>query len=424
MRPYHTAKLVLAAAFGLSAAGTARAQAPAPVSAPPQHTNWSGPYVGAMVGRRNTQDAERAISTELDVLQTTGSVVTGYNWQYGPLVAGIEGEISRNGSSAAAGGRHTNAIAKARFGFSVGPALLYVTRGVSWTRDYGAETRYYTIFDQELVRQNTPMSGRAFGGGAELMLSSALAIRGEVQYVDYGSRTITFPPKGYFPEFNGRVNYSDVTMQVGVVYRPNALGGPAPVSPSMAASWQGAYVGVQGGVALRNPTIDTIPRSSFSGWQGIVYSEEQRTLVRGGHAGHLWQFGSMILGAEGTYDVGEHNRRSQMLLGRLGFAHQSTLYYASAGIGRTTASLNEVRQNERIDANHIGAVFGLGLETRLSSALSLRLQALLFAGNRQTYNFNGRWSCMYDHCGGAGAPPLGAKIDDQQLTLGLSYHFQ
>jgi opacity protein-like surface antigen len=98
-------KVLLIAVSVVGLIGTSGAEAkmapkmPSPVMAPPAHSSWSGPYLGAgldfMMGSTSVNDT--GVVTETGAA-TNGALVRllgGYNWQLDDLwVAGIEGSVA------------------------------------------------------------------------------------------------------------------------------------------------------------------------------------------------------------------------------------------------------------------------------------------------------------------------------------------
>ena len=129
----------------------------------------------------------------------TGGIIAGYNWQFAPQwVAGVEGDFSWLGIKHSLTeyndldknyelNTHWLATARARLGYSTGPALLYVTGGGAWVN-------YEETWQAAgLTSSSTKtLGGYAVGGGIETpftffgLLGPGLLARSEYLYVNVG----------------------------------------------------------------------------------------------------------------------------------------------------------------------------------------------------------------------------------------------
>lgn len=165
----------------------------------PQH-NWTGFYVGAVGGGAVTQTRLVAAPGDTTVGEFgnngngyTLGVLAGYNWQLAPAwVVGVEGDFSWLGinhsvddydDSLALYTLNTRwlATARARIGYSTGPALLYVTGGGAWVN-----YKESWDFGQGPVTSSKTLGGYTVGGGIEAMLGNGWTSRSEYLYVNVG----------------------------------------------------------------------------------------------------------------------------------------------------------------------------------------------------------------------------------------------
>ena len=124
-------------------------KAPPPLAAPFVSTSdWSGFYLGVNGG----------IANEKGVL--VGGTV-GYNYQAGPLVLGVEGDLDATWANVAA---PTLGTVRGRIGYALGQFMPYITGG--W-----AEGDHDT-------------SGSALGGGVEFRVAPALTAKVEYLHVN------------------------------------------------------------------------------------------------------------------------------------------------------------------------------------------------------------------------------------------------
>jgi outer membrane immunogenic protein len=240
--------LLLSALLGSLAAGPALAAdmpLKAPPPPPPPPWSWSGFYIGVQggAGWGSTDDNLTARTTCAPVLGCFGGVISppglvrdsypisgwhgggtvGWNWQTGPIVFGVEGDISGAnirgdsgcgqgvGAALASGlaSCSTNmtwfATATGRLGFAVDHALLYIKAGGAWAHfDRNLNVGFVSTigpglaFSTPTIGENR--SGFTFGAGIEYAFWGNWSAKLEYDYMDFGTRSYTFttsvPPIG------------------------------------------------------------------------------------------------------------------------------------------------------------------------------------------------------------------------------------
>jgi len=179
----------------------------APTGPLPQE-NWQGFFVGAVAGTAATQTRVSSTNTtgtvgELGDTGTgiTGGIIAGYNWQFAPAwVAGIEGDFSWLGIDRSVNDYNDPfaqydlktrwlATARARLGYSTGPALLYVTGGGAWVN---YEESWHSPNSNPAfptASSTKTLSGYAVGAGIETMFGlfgPNWMTRSEYLYVNVG----------------------------------------------------------------------------------------------------------------------------------------------------------------------------------------------------------------------------------------------
>ena len=184
-----------------TAATTVRAADLAPVEAPvaPVITevsgvyDWNGFYVGAMTGYGWTDadmdDAGVTASPGLDGWALGG--YTGYNYQMGSWVMGLEGDVKYdwNSDNFDLGGipmeLETNwgGSLRARVGYAFDRTLVYGTGGYAFTN---AELRDRETGDSDKKTFN----GWTIGAGVEQAFTENLIGRVEYRYTDYGDKDL------------------------------------------------------------------------------------------------------------------------------------------------------------------------------------------------------------------------------------------
>jgi opacity protein-like surface antigen len=206
----------------------------APVKAPlagPIPVNWTGFYLGAHVGTLFA----RSEWTNLDGVVGPGGQVSpeaagflgggqvGYNFQVGSWVFGIEGDGSgstANGAKSCPNGFfatcHANiewtATLAGRLGYSWDRTLFYAKGGAAFTEATFEGSSNVTGLTFATVTDNRV--GWMAGAGFEYALTSNWSAKAEYNYMDFGTRNLTFS-NGEFADIRLEVH----AVKVGVNYR-------------------------------------------------------------------------------------------------------------------------------------------------------------------------------------------------------------
>ncbi len=194
--------------------------APAPVF------TWAGPYVGAYAGGVFGQDkltGNLIGSRKVNASGFTGGGLLGYNYQFGNIVAGAEGEFGYNGVSKTSRFLNGRSVkqeqsyigrVRARLGYAVMPSLLlYTAGGVSFTDD--KLTLRTPNFQSDKTKDRV---GWNIGAGAEYALTQNILARVEYIYDDYGKENYNLrTPNGR----NDRIksNLQDHTVRAALEYK-------------------------------------------------------------------------------------------------------------------------------------------------------------------------------------------------------------
>jgi outer membrane immunogenic protein len=199
------------AVVALTATGLASAHAadlpyygsrsPYTVNQPLNAFSWAGPYLGANLGYNwGSVDNSRTSPSGL-----SGGVQAGYNWQNGPWVFGIEGDLQANGADDTfAPWKFSNpwfGTVRGRAGYAFNNILFYGTAGLAFG-SLRAET-----FGLSESHTN---AGWTAGVGAEFGLAQNWSAKVEYLYVDLADSNfnITGLPNGYqFSLLRVGVNY-------------------------------------------------------------------------------------------------------------------------------------------------------------------------------------------------------------------------
>ncbi len=165
---------------------------------PPSSELFAGWWLGATLGGGTyTTDFSEA-KDNIDGGGILGGGIGGWNWQNGPIVIGLEGDVVAAGIN---GNRHFNGGAnnaspsidtmadlRLRAGVAIMPnLLLFATAGGSWAdaslpiTGPGGASRDGTFF------------GWNVGGGAEVAFSQNWSARFDYQFTDFDSNSVSYP---------------------------------------------------------------------------------------------------------------------------------------------------------------------------------------------------------------------------------------
>jgi len=203
-------RIVLRAAVLLAAVWTVSAQAadlpygsraPYTVNQPLNAYSWAGPYLGGNLGYAwGSVDNNPTKPSGF-----AGGVQAGYNWQTGPWVFGVEGDIEATGAEDTfAPWKFSNpwfGTVRGRAGYALNNILFYGTGGLAF-----GELRGETF---GLSESHTNVGWTA-GVGAEFGLTQNWSAKIEYLYVDLANSnyTITGMSNGYrFGTVRAGVNY-------------------------------------------------------------------------------------------------------------------------------------------------------------------------------------------------------------------------
>ena len=168
-----TVAIVALGAASAHAADMPRAVTKAPAYVPPAVSfyNWSGPYIGINGGGSFTGSNSAGL---------VGGTL-GYNFQSGPWVFGLEGDMNWLSHTSASVRNNWLATIRGRIGYamgSTGSILPYVTGGAAFGDVSNTVTGVGMVSDNE--------SGWTLGGGIEAAISGPLTAKIEYLYVDLG----------------------------------------------------------------------------------------------------------------------------------------------------------------------------------------------------------------------------------------------
>lgn len=152
----------------------------------------------------------------------------------------------------------------------------------------------------------------------------------------------------------------------------------APAPSFAAATWTGFYFGANAGIAFNRFEVN---RASL----------QNSSVAFGIQGGYNYQLNNIIVGAEADIAATPWMKKSSdiassrlsalgTLRGRVGFAFDKTLVYATAGAGLVNARVTALDfGGASIEKNKIVAVGGVGIEHKLTSSVSVGIEGLMFA---------------------------------------------
>jgi outer membrane immunogenic protein len=197
LRPLLSCALIACASTALAADLPPQPGGPPPFVAPAY--SWSGFYIGGEVGYARDTTKSQLQTPAGNVLASwndsaggvIGGVYSGYNWQLGGLVLGLESDFDGSNLNKTAGpviGLYSGsklawqASLRTRIGIAVDRTLFYVTGGLA---DAGLG---HTLYDAgHSVSFSTNRLGFTAGGGVEHAVTDNLIGRIDYRYTDFGA---------------------------------------------------------------------------------------------------------------------------------------------------------------------------------------------------------------------------------------------
>jgi outer membrane immunogenic protein len=176
---------------------------------------------------------------------------------------------------------------------------------------------------------------------------------------------------------------------------------PPPIAPAPAPSWTGFYLGIDIGEIFGKNTITNITPGPAG---PTTFSQKFQNTGFGLHGGYNYQAGNIVYGIEGDYDFfstmgavtdGTFAALAREVLsglwsirGRLGWASDNTLVYATGGVAEKIASIDvpgkaTIPMSET-NFDKVGAVVGGGIEYKVTPKISVGLEALYYLTSGST----------------------------------------
>lgn len=405
--------------------------------------DWTGGYVGVSAGaarhRASYEDVDFDWFGSTHEYYSNGlalSLQGGYNIQNGPLVYGIEADVTylTNDedtlfSSDDIVNNQTDWMAtlRGRAGLGLGPSYLYFTGGLavanferSWFEFDDPDDSWPDLGDTKV--------GVVAGFGIEHAIRSNWTLRAEVLAAKFGHNTSV--NDGDYPM---RIDDTILMARVGLNYRfgdPEATGGGSVEGTPY--DFSGFYVG--GGVGGHQAIVSG---SDYNyEYYGSTYDHESNGLTGSVFAGYNWQNGALVLGLEGevNYNGGDRNfvgedgdtawetglEWSGSVKARAGVAAGNTLMYVLGGVAvgqyddHFDYDIGDPT-NDKYDmgGTYAGLIVGAGIEQAFTPNLTARVEATYTAYSGDT---------VFDSSGDGDGPYRG-HAQDLALKAGLTYYF-
>jgi outer membrane immunogenic protein len=224
------------AGLGLAFGTSASAADISPVPVAPAPLSWTGVYFGVQ-GGGGWGDSDGSITgfqpcfgggcgpvivlspgglmrQTINTAGPHGGGTVGFNWQSGPAVLGVEGELSAAdldgtascddsfgflaGAEASCHVKMTSyATAAGRLGGAIDHALLYVKAGGAWARfDEDVALGLVGFAQSASASIETDRFGYVVGAGVEYALWGGWSAKVEYDFMDFGTKNVDFPLSG------------------------------------------------------------------------------------------------------------------------------------------------------------------------------------------------------------------------------------
>ncbi len=191
-----------------------------PIEAPVSVYNWTGFYAGANVGGEFMRDRANVggVVGPLNAGSLFGGVQAGYNFQNGPWVLGVEGDVGYGrpsktgvfGATTFKTQEGVNGTLRARAGYAIDRTLVYGTGGLAVASFSSTASNAGGTEKHDFTRL-----GYAVGAGVEHAVTNNVSVKGEYLYEGFGSVNKTF----VVPGVATRQSLSDHIVRVGVNYK-------------------------------------------------------------------------------------------------------------------------------------------------------------------------------------------------------------
>ena len=292
--------------------------------------DWSGFYLGPHLGYgganvggffandRTIPETGQPAFVNFDRFHNRGLLgggQTGFNWQVGSIVFGVEGDLAAVDwddlfkdrqvpesppEMAVALDLNFLATARGRLGWSVHNWLLYATGGVAFL-----DGEFENVSASS--SKDVSATGGVVGGGIEWGITPNLSVKGEGLYLTFDELLSLAGVKGNVS--GDRLDIGDgFVARLGANWRfaqpmgiptwdDKQLSGPM-IASATGYDWRGFYWEPSSELAASSPTACIMP-SRYQAKPSISKTSTISVCLGGGQIGYNWQVGSIVFGLEG-----------------------------------------------------------------------------------------------------------------------------
>lgn len=144
-------------------------------------------------------------------------------------------------------------------------------------------------------------------------------------------------------------------------------------------TWAGFYFGGNlGGIWNETSRELTLSNNQNSVTLSDVEEDDDAEFIGGVHAGYNWQFAQKVFGIEGDVGFSDGFDYLASIRGRLGFAFDSVLVYATGGVAFVGLEEDAVSDFFDLDDTETGFVVGGGIEKKLGNNFSIGVEGLYY----------------------------------------------
>ncbi|MCB4770434.1 outer membrane beta-barrel protein [Ancylobacter sp. Lp-2] len=448
-----------AAVATLIASSACASDLPAPAAAvPAPAASWTGFYLGVHggMGQASTEWERGAFGPYERIYQNAavegnaGAALVGgqigYNRQFGNVVLGAELDITAGQLHSATrcldywllkcqADTDVMGTLTGRLGYAFGNVLAYGKAGLALA-DVDL-TIPFPALPGGLTRSST-MTGWTVGAGLEFALTPSLSAKAEYDYMDFGSRTMSFETE-YGPGY-ADLNQTAQVVKLGINWRPDAAPLPGTVAQPSAPTrdWSGLYVGGHGGGAWAREDWTSATGTLAAYSQGGIFEGDASAqgLFGGGQVGFNVQAGNWVAGVEASISAADIEGSAKcattagrtssfrciddissfgLLTGRLGYGTGNVLVYGKGGAAWADAD-STVQPTSYTESSHgsetrWGWMLGAGVEYALDNRLSAFVE----------YNHIDFGTSELSFTGSAGTSTASFDQSIDAIRLGLNY---
>jgi outer membrane immunogenic protein len=273
--------------------------------------SWTGIYLGAHIGglfgSKKFTDSDGVIDANPSLRGWLGGLQTGYNYQLGWLVLGVEGEFTWSGARrdfpcfslgdqvCSANPEWIGSLA-GRIGAAFGPALFYLKGGAAWVHDSYSNMATcsgiqpsggFNALCGDLFTASGTRSGWVVGVGGEYRFLPNWSIKVEYDYLRFGERSIAFnDDQGNF--FNELIRQDMHLIKAGVNYHFGTWDSAPLLADEESSNKVLAFSGLD------------VSKYSLDGWAGTLIAPSKDLDTSGPRVWFLGGAGMYKYSAEGT----------------------------------------------------------------------------------------------------------------------------